>query len=509
MNRLFALRIPTRPSILGLVTLALLGVSALAAGTASAQARPRAIVLSFEGWHANEAREAVSAALGVGYELISEAQAVEAAAQIGVDVSSPEGMAAVVQHLGIELVVGGSVAGTGRRSTTSIFVLDVNGNQIGDASAPGPSGQSAAVQIGAAAVGACGQAMSRLHPPPPQPEQQPEQVWQPEPEPAPPPRRDEPPMHSLEDIENERPGGARGGGGSGYGGWSSRSGDSSESGGGDGSSEERWVQPVFRGLLALDIRNRNAYVLTVDEGAPVPASAADFYPQMGLDLELRPVTVDGHALYARLASWFSAGMRYYPYNEDESRSLQVFGIEALVGYAGTFADRVELIAALGFGYDSYALELANRIHETDFPSVAYPYLPITVGGRVRLLPSSIQGADLHLELMVGPRIIFGGGQIAGRGDSTDPETAAYFAARSGADCPGRVACNGDFGGVSGAAIDLRAGLGLIIDPGFSAALRFQYVNYFLGFADGTGTREAYAGNDESIHIQILLGWSVR
>jgi hypothetical protein len=63
--------------------------------------------------------------------------------------------------------------------------------------------------------------------------------------------------------------------------------------------------------------------------------------------------------------------------------------------------------------------------------------------------------------------------------------------------------------VSGAGINFHAGLGLIIDPGFSAALRFQYTNYFLGFSQGTGTRGAISGNDESLHIQIMLGWSVR
>ncbi|MFN7702374.1 MAG: hypothetical protein ACK5U8_31095, partial [Deltaproteobacteria bacterium] len=92
-----------------LVSLVLAGCvlgSAALPGRAQAQAQARAIVLSFEGWRAEQARAAVANALGTQYELVSEEQAITAAAQIAVDVSTPEGMASVVQHLGIELVVG-------------------------------------------------------------------------------------------------------------------------------------------------------------------------------------------------------------------------------------------------------------------------------------------------------------------------------------------------------------------------------------------------------------------
>lgn len=503
--------------------LPLLCVGAVLSGltsSASAQARPRAIVLSFEGWHADEARSAALAALEGSYELITEAQAIDTARQIGVDVSSPEGMASVVQHLGIQLVIVGSVNGTGRTSTTTIGVLDTSGNQLAEATAPGPSGAQAPIRIGAAAVTACSTAMSRLSParpstpeqpwqPPAQPQPQPEPVYEPEPQPEPQPRQETRPTRSMEEIENERPGEFRGGGGGGGGGGSSDFSEPRSEG-----SSERWNQPVFRGLIGLDIRSRDAYVLPYNENAPIPEHRSDLgadpLAQLHIDLELRPFANEDDAtrgLYARLATWFSGGS-YSSFYEDEL-PVSTFGIEALVGYAGTLAEVVELIGAVGFGYDSYSLELPYTIHEYDFPSVAYPYIPITVGGRVRLLPSSISGANLYAEAMVGPRILLGGGQIAGTADSEDSETAAYFSPRSGEACPGIASCNGDFGGVSGAAVDLRLGLGLELDPGFTAGLRFQYVSYFLGFAGGTGTREAESGGDSSMHIQILLGWSLR
>lgn len=469
------------------------------ASHASAQARARAIVLSFEGWHADQARTAVADALSTQFELVSEEQAINAAAQIAVDVSTPEGMAAVVGHLGIELVVGGSVAGTGRRSSTTIFVLDRNGNEIGNATAPGPTGRAAVQPIGQAALTAAGNAMLVLHPP--QPVMVPEDV--PPQEETPPPQEEEPPMRTMEDIENERPGQARGQGGGGRGQEPERPSEP-----GDG----RWNQPIFRGLLQMDLRNRAASVIPFDERNVVQTNDAGFYPQWGVELELRPLAGNDDALrglYARVAAAFSIGINYFSWS-DEELPLQTFGIEVDIGYAGTIAEAVELIGSIGFGYDMYALTLAQNIVENDFPTAAYPYLPITAGGRVRLLPSSVEGVDLHLEAMVGPRVVFGGGQLAGTVDSEDGETMAYFAPRAGAACgnPG-LTCNGDFGGVSGAAINFYAGLGLIIDPGFSAAVRFQYTNYFLGFSEGTGTRGAISGSDESLHIQIMAGWSIR
>ena len=497
------------PSLLvvAIVSLAALCLSTVPS-SAHAQARARAIVLSFEGWHADQARAAVADALSTQFELVSEEQAINAAAQIAVDVSTPEGMAAVVGHLGIELVVGGSVAGTGRRSTTTIFVLDRNGNQIGDGNAPGPTGRAAVGPIGQAALQAANNAMLVLHPPDPGPTQQ---DLPPPQEETPPPQEEEPPMRTMEDIENERPGQARGQGGSGGGGSFREEGPSEPVDG-------RWNQPIFRGFLQLDLRNRNASVIPADGASVIPSNSTDIggyapYPQFGVDLELRPMAGNDDALrglYARVASWFSLGINYYPFNEVDPVPLQVFGIEVDIGYALTLGEVVELIANIGFGFDSYSLTLAQTIHESDFPSTAYPYLPINVGGRVRLLPASVSGVDLHLEAMVGPRIVFGGGQLAGTSASEDGETAAYFSPRSGENCRGvGSTCNGDFGSVSGAGINFYAGLGLLIDPGFSAALRFQYTNYFLGFSEGTGTRGAISGNDESLHIQIMLGWSVR
>jgi hypothetical protein len=490
---------PSAPALVGALLVALAAL--LAHGPALAQQRARAIVLSFEGWRAEQARTAVADALSQEYELVTEDQAINAAAQIAADVSTPEGMAAVVQHLGIELVVGGSVSGTGRRSSTSIFVLDRNGNEIGSGTGPGPTGRAAAGPIGAAALQACATAMATLHPPQPvEPVMTPEET---------PPEED--PGRSLEEIENERPGESRGQRGG------DRRRDDDEGGGGP---TARWNQPVFRGALMLDIRNRAAVLTPTNAdprcggaGCASPGNFADFYPQLGLMLETRPLAQQDDALrglYARLDLGFSAGISYFADNA-LLYPLQAFNVEVNVGYAGTIAEVVELIGSIGFGYDMvqltspWTVEPAEPTSDRDLPSTAYPYLPILAGGRVRLLPSSVEGVDLHLEAMAGPRILFGGGEI-----SQTAAESAYFDPRSGTACGNGVgSCDGDFGGVSGVGINFFAGLGVIIDPGITAALRFQYVNYFMSFAEGSGTRQMTSGIDESLHIQILAGYSYR
>ncbi|MCZ7681077.1 MAG: hypothetical protein M5U28_20735 [Sandaracinaceae bacterium] len=143
-----------------------------ALGTAHAQV-PRAIVLRFEGWRASQARDAVVEALAPEVQLVTEDRAVAAAEEIGVDVSSPEGMARVVSHLGITLIVAGSVEGRGRGAETIVIVLDPTGNELARRSGPAPQRAADHAGIGAAAVEALREAQSvlaRQNEPEPEPE---------------------------------------------------------------------------------------------------------------------------------------------------------------------------------------------------------------------------------------------------------------------------------------------------------------------------------------------------
>ena len=124
--------------------------------------RTRAIILSFEGWNAEAARAAIESGLNAAYDMISEQQAVDTAMQIGVDPSTPEGLGAVVARLHIQLVIGGSVSGTGRRAQTTIWVTDTQGNQLATRTAGSPSGRGFEGELTTAALQACGEAVVQL-----------------------------------------------------------------------------------------------------------------------------------------------------------------------------------------------------------------------------------------------------------------------------------------------------------------------------------------------------------
>jgi hypothetical protein len=441
----------------------------------AATANPRVIVLSFEGWHADEAREAVAEALATDYTVVPEADAITAADEIRVDVGTPEGMAAVVQHLRIDLVVGGSITGTGRRSQLTLFVLDANGNELANAEVPGPSRAAAMGPIGQAAIESCAIAYQALpRAPEPEPEPQPE----------------DPEGRSLDELEHERPGARPG--------W----GDPDRA---DAPSANRWHQPLFTAALFGDIGSRTA---GLNPGPTETIYGFGSIGRLGLTVDTRPFAQNDDALrglYAHLDLGFSLGTLYLPANEaEDALPAQSVAFEIDVGYALTIAEAVELIGSIGFGYDAFSQAEPARIFNNDFPSTAYPYLPITLGGRVRLLPSSISGVDLHLEAAAGPRILFGGGELA----AID---GPFFPPVGGINCasPTRDLDCGNFGSVGGVGVNFYAGLGLIIDPGITLGLRFQYVGYFLGFSEGVGARAKESGTDENMRLQLLAGYSFR
>ena len=448
----------------------------VAARPQAAPATPRVIVLSFEGWHADEAREAVATALATDYIVVPEADAITAADEIGVDVGTPEGMAAVVTHLRIDLVVGGSIAGTGRRSELTLFVLDANGNDLASTTVPGPSRRAALAPIGQAAVDTCATAYQALPRGP---------VAEPEPVP------EDPEGRSLEDLEHERPGQRPG--------WGDP--DAHD----ESAAPGRWNQPVISASLVGDIGSRAA---GLNPGTTETIYGFGSVGRLGLNVDVRPFAQSNDAtrgLYAHLDLGFSLGASYLPADVgSDALAAQSVALEVDVGYALTIAEAVELIGSIGFGYDSFSQEAPARVFNIDFPSTAYPYLPITVGGRVRLLPSSMTGLDLHLEAAVGPRILFGGGELAAVDGPFFPPTGGF-----GCSSPTRDLDCGNFGNVGGVGVNFYAGLGLIIDPGITLGVRFQYVGYFLGFSEGTGDRAKESGTDENMRLQFLAGYSFR
>lgn len=340
-------------------------LSALAAPAAAQGERPRAVVLRFEGWRAEQARRAALSGLEEGYELISEDTLVETAQRLGVDVSSPEGMATVVENLRVELVIGGFVEGTGRRATTTVWVMDVRGNELTRRTTSAPSGRRGTQDVAAAASEAAAEGIAVLHRPPPEPEPLPVEA-EPEPELA--------PDHGMlreHDVSG------------------------------------RWNQPMVRALGGLRIRNRTAST------SPNPEQNrfdADFFPDIQLMVEVRPLSMAPgleRGLYIGVSGGFSAGLNYIR-RDGAERGMQVYNFGLDVGYGLIIEEMIEVVGTLGFGIDGF--ELSDAIPTgpaPDFLGTVYTFLRPAVQGRFRILPAHM----LVAEVGFGGRIVFDSGPI--------------------------------------------------------------------------------------------------
>ena len=406
---------------LALVTLAL----ALPARAQPTQV-PRVVVLRFTGWHADQARQILAEEIAPFVELVDEQRAVFAAQELGVDVSTPEGMQEVVEHLGVSLVIAGAVEGRRASATMQIIVVDSAGEELATETAPAPV-DSNRPAIGAAANRAIEAAQevlrARESPPEPEPEPEPEPapIVEPEPEPQPEP----------EPIA--------------------------------------WRQPYVTALAGLRIRSASTRVENEAAGPPFGFSA-DAYPEIDVLTVFRPLAEAPDAsrgLWLGLEGSFSVGIAYVGADGNE-RGMTSFHLRVDAGYGYVLAEVFELVGMIGFGVDGMLLDDPDG-----FPSALYSYLRPAILGRIRAYE------DLFLiELGVGGRIGLDGGDLG----------PAYG--------PGLF-----FGG-----LDLVAGVGGIIAPGFAWTARFGYAYQALSF-DGAGGSlgDGLTGSDEVFEGRFLVG----
>ncbi len=328
-----------------------------ALGTAHAQV-PRAIVLRFEGWRASQARDAVVEALAPEVQLVTEDRAVAAAEEIGVDVSSPEGMARVVSHLGITLIVAGSVEGRGRSAETVVMVLDPTGNELARRSGPAPQRAADHAGIGAAAVEALREAQSVL-------------ARQSEPEPEPEP---DAPVEPAEPPPSEA-----------------------------APAEVGWRPRQLLVLAGVRVRNIGTYI--DDSSGRVHFFAADAFPEIDLELSYRPwydKPDEVRGVFFGIQGSFSVGMAYIATPSNEQRGMTSLRFRLDAGYAHVLGDVVELAGMIGFGVEGVQLDQPEG-----FPSTLYSFLRPAIGVRVRAVPDFI-----ILEAGIGGRIGLDGGPLA-------------------------------------------------------------------------------------------------
>lgn len=325
-----------------LVTSLLLATAtvALLADAAAAQqsSATRVIVLRFEGRGASQARNAVISEVSSNFEIVDEEQAVVTAEQMGVDVSTPEGMAQVVRELGVTLVITGSIAGRRRRGVTTLVVVDPEGTELSRRLGPEPGRASDRVEIGRLAVEAVNEATAAL-------EQQ-RQAAQADASSPP----DGPVVY---DDEVDEP---------------------------DAAPREGWRHPMIQALAGLRLRTVGTYVN--DEAIRAQRYfEADIYPEIEIVARFRPWTDDAdeglRGILFGIEGAFSVGLSYFTM-ADIQRSMTSFRFRVEVGYGFTIADIFEFQAKLGFGIEGVQLEMPDI-----FPSTLFSFLRPALVGRVR------------------------------------------------------------------------------------------------------------------------------
>ncbi|MCB9594425.1 MAG: hypothetical protein H6719_16960 [Sandaracinaceae bacterium] len=340
-----------------------------AAPTLAQSDATRAILLTFEGGRRGDAaRDAALAELASHVELVTEDQAIATAETMGVDVSSPQGLAEVVRELRVTLVVMGAVRGSGRRGRTEIVVVDPDGVELARVEAPAPGGAASRAEIGRLAVEAVDNANAALAAR--------EQVAEPEPE---------APAVAAPIVYDDE-------------------GDDDED---QASTREGWRQPLVIALVGLRLRTLST---SVDEEATNTRFffEADMYPEIELVTWFRPLT-DADDELARglllgVRGSFSAGIRYIDASTGEERGMTSFRFRADVGYAYTIENIVEIAGMVGFGMDGLDLEGPT----TSFPSTLFSYVRPGLGLRVALYETLFV-----LDGGIGGRIGVDGGAIAG------------------------------------------------------------------------------------------------
>jgi len=349
------------------VLLAILSWGLVAEVVSAQSSATRAIVLRFEGGRRGDrAREAAVLELAPHVELVTEDHAIAAAEEMGVDVSSPGGMSEVVQELGVTLIVTGSVSGRRRDASTTIVVVNPDGDELARREGPEPRGAAAMAEIGRVAVEAVDAAVEALE----ERDRAARAAATPD------------PVQQIvyddegDEDEDEEPGTPRTG----------------------------WRHPLAVALVGTRLRTMGTYV---DEEATNTQHffASDLYPEIELAVAFRPLTDAAdelaRGLYIGAVGSFSVGLTYLDASSPDARAMTSFRFRADVGYGYTVADVFEISGVVGFGIEGVDFDAP-----TAFPSTMFAYVRPAVVGRARLFE------DLFaLEFSVGGRIGVDGGAL--------------------------------------------------------------------------------------------------
>ncbi len=409
----------------------------------SAQDR-QGVVLDFSGRGGSSARNAVVRALRGEIELVSRNRARDTASDLGVNLDSRRGIAAVAGELGLSYVVRGSVSGRGRQARTEIRILNSEGEEIAFKETGSARGRAGRLRVGAASLEALEEARIAVV-------------------------RQEEEDARIAALDEEAPPGM----GDDYG-------DDEDEDEDDATPSEPGALPVAIGIIGVNGRNRNARV-ELGSGANRTYNAKMFM-ELTLHGEFHPLARKNNAasgLYLQVDLNFALGLASRECPEapmvcDATTTREIptnaYRMMFQVGYLLPIQNAAYRVGVLlGFGYDAFVIEANSTL-----PSATYPQVRAGLAGAFNLA-----GRIAQLRIDVAYRAVFGVGLLA---DSFGIDATAR-------------------------GFDFSAGVQGIMDMGLTYNIHVGLTQYSHAYSGAAIDTEALSGRDRHIFVGAGLGYA--
>jgi hypothetical protein len=432
----------------------------LLGGATSAEAQPAAVVLVFDGHGGERIRSRVVEIAEEKTNLQPLGDVTATAEELDADLGTEEGITVAARALELELIVTGSVTGRGRRARARIRFVDADGDELASIRVRAPTNRRSRRAFARAVGGGFDRAIAGLEGATVDTAEATEEREEEEEEgeEAGEAEEEEEEEDDDEEEEDEQP---------------REDGDEV-----DGEDERVFPtggsHPLLRALVGMDARNRQA-TFHLDNGLERAYEA--FFPQVSLELEIRPLSFVGNALGGLFVA-FDGAVAVALGSSEELPSGAVVPIETqayrftvAIGYLLDL-EVLEIGVSAGFAYDTFELSTNDTIPSATYVSLR-PGLLARVPIMDRLLVAFLDGA-VRLALDTGDL-------TPSLGEAT-----------------------------SALGFDATVGVMGALDVGFTWSVRAGYVGYALSF-QGTATLPddtAVDGFDGGFHFGGQIGWQL-
>lgn len=233
---------------------------------------------------------------------------------------------------------------------------------------------------------------------------------------------------------------------------------------------------IFTATAGVAVRTRDADIAL--EGGGTRRYASGAYPEILIALEARPFANESHlgrGLFLTAAFGHSVGLGSQTDGTMTAVSTNFLRFSGGAGWLAPIEDVAEIGVGVSVGYDGYHLG-PNVV----LPTAEYVYIRPAARGRVRIMKEA-----LVIDAEVAYRGVVGMGAIAG--------AFGEQATTHGVDV----------------GIGVGGNLFPVAELGFTWAVRFDWVGYFLGFAGPASDAPGVSGTESALRFSFLVGWSFR